>query len=104
VFTQHSYLHLIRTHIHTLPLLLNTQHAIGTRRVVTTVTLSEGGACLKFSVRDYGEGLTPQASSRLFQKFTQLERSDGRTHMGGLGLGLFGVSVKAQVLGTSLLC
>jgi Histidine kinase-, DNA gyrase B-, and HSP90-like ATPase len=70
---------------------------------VTTVTLSEGGACLKFSVRDYGEGLSPQASSRLFQKFTQLERSDGRTHMGGLGLGLFGVSVKAQVLGT-LLC
>jgi signal transduction histidine kinase len=55
---------------------------------------------LKFSVQDYGEScLTPAATARLFQKFTQLQRSDGTSNLGGLGLGLFGVTTKAHVLG-----
>jgi signal transduction histidine kinase len=88
-------------------------HAVGTRRVVTTVSLYEdssgsdsssssgsSGTLLKFSVRDYGEGcLTPAATARLFQKFTQLQRTDGTSNLGGLGLGLFGVATKARVLG-----
>jgi hypothetical protein len=55
---------------------------------------------LKFSVRDDGEGcLTPAVTARLFQKFTQLQRSDGTSNLGGLRLGLFGVATKAHVLG-----
>ncbi|KAG5189508.1 hypothetical protein JKP88DRAFT_252762 [Tribonema minus] len=77
------------------------QHATGTRRVVTMVAVADDGRRLRFAVRDYGLGLSLHSSAGLFQKFGQLEGHDARTPRGGLGLGLYGVSIKARALGGS---
>ncbi|EIC20423.1 PAS domain S-box protein [Thiorhodovibrio frisius] len=42
---------------------------------------------LRFSVCDTGIGLAPEASARLFEKFTQVDASSAREY-GGVGLGL----------------
>jgi len=47
----------------------------------------DGTACVRFSVRDTGPGITPDAQTRLFQPFSQADSSTTRRY-GGTGLGL----------------
>jgi two-component system sensor kinase len=41
------------------------------------------------SVRDHGPGISPEDQERLFQKFSRIERADGRKGPLGTGLGLY---------------
>lgn len=41
------------------------------------------------SVRDHGPGIAPEDQERLFQKFSRIERADGRKGPLGTGLGLY---------------
>ncbi len=64
--------------------------AIG--EVVAQVTLDRGdegndGVLLRFTVRDTGSGIPPDARGRLFQSFSQADSSTTRKY-GGTGLGL----------------
>ena len=47
----------------------------------------EGRSWLRFSVRDTGIGMSPEAQSRVFDEFTQADSSTASTY-GGTGLGL----------------
>ncbi|KAG5188434.1 hypothetical protein JKP88DRAFT_253468 [Tribonema minus] len=84
-----------------LQLLYNAKkHATGTLRVLTTVTLQDG-KWLRFTVRDYGQGVSQDYAEALFEKFTLsvTAKNPHRSPQGGLGLGLFSLSVKARALG-----
>ena len=52
-----------------------------------TVTAREDGPSVRIAVRDTGVGIPPEQLSRVFDLFTQVERTTDRT-AGGLGIGL----------------
>lgn len=53
--------------------------------------------CLRFSVRDTGEGIPPEAHERIFEKFGQVEnRKAGRKMSTGLGLTFCKLAVEAH--------
>ena len=43
---------------------------------------------LEFSVRDHGEGIEKEQVHKVFQRFVQLKKKDGKKNKEGLGLGL----------------
>jgi CheY-like chemotaxis protein len=53
----------------------------------TTITATRAGPCVEIAVADQGVGLAPEMLPRVFELFTQEERSLARAQ-GGLGLGL----------------
>lgn len=59
---------------------------------------SEHRACLRFSVRDTGIGIAPEAQARLFSAFEQADSSTTR-RFGGTGLGLVITARIAEAMG-----
>jgi signal transduction histidine kinase len=53
---------------------------------------------IDIDVVDHGEGIPPEMRSRIFDAFTQLERSETRTR-GGTGLGLSIVRGLVEAMG-----
>lgn len=58
-------------------------------------------ACLEFSIRDTGIGISPEQREKLFQPFSQADSSTTRKY-GGTGLGLIISQQLAQMMGTEL--
>jgi two-component system, sensor histidine kinase RpfC len=56
---------------------------------------SEQGVLLKFSIRDTGIGIAPEAQARIFESFTQADQSTTR-RFGGTGLG---TAIAKQLVG-----
>ena len=56
---------------------------------------SENGVRLKFSIRDTGIGIPPEAQARIFESFTQADQSTSR-RFGGTGLG---TTIAKQLVG-----
>jgi signal transduction histidine kinase len=61
------------------------KHSPPGESVVTTATVSSDR--VRFRVADRGPGIPPEARAGLFQRFHQLDATDGRAK-GGTGLGL----------------
>ena len=73
-----------------------------TERGEVAVFVDRAGAeRLRIAVRDSGIGLTPQALSRLFQRFTQADSGTARRY-GGTGLGLAISRKLAELMGGTL--
>jgi len=68
--------------------------------IAAEVSETETGAWLDLSVRDSGPGIPPEATERIFERFSQLEPSAGTE---GSGLGLSIVSAIAEAHGGSVL-
>jgi two-component system, sensor histidine kinase and response regulator len=65
-----------------------------TRAGTVTIAVSAAGEEIRFSVRDTGPGIPPEAFGRIFEKFGQL---DPRTKVGtGLGLAFCKLAVEAH--------
>jgi two-component system sensor histidine kinase RpfC len=62
---------------------------------VSSQQQSESGVRLKFSIRDTGIGIAPEAQMRIFESFTQADQSTTR-RFGGSGLG---TSIAKQLVG-----
>ena len=65
------------------------------------ISLDEEGNNLRFSVTDTGPGLSPEDVMRLFQKFSR-GQNEQKTHVEGLGLGLYIAKLIAQAHGGDL--
>ncbi len=62
-----------------------------------TAAAAHDADCLRFSVRDTGEGIPPEAHERIFEKFEQVEnRKAGRKMSTGLGLTFCKLAVEAH--------
>jgi PAS domain S-box-containing protein len=68
---------------------------------VTAERRAEGGWRLLFQVRDTGSGIAPDQMERLFQPYTQADKTVARRH-GGTGLGLAISRQLARLLGGDL--
>ena len=68
---------------------------------VRSAARPDGRVELRFTVRDTGIGIAPEAMPRLFQSFSQLEASTAR-RFGGTGLGLAISKRLAELLGGSM--
>jgi signal transduction histidine kinase/DNA-binding response OmpR family regulator len=66
-----------------------------------SVAVSQEADDVVFRVRDSGIGIEPQFMSRIFEPFTQVDRSLDRTH-GGLGIGLTLVRRLTEMQGGSV--
>jgi len=89
-----------------LNLLSNAVKFTETGEVVLTVHAggdeqTEHGSFLHFAVRDTGIGLSEEAKSRLFQKFSQADSSTTRKY-GGTGLGLAISKLLSELMGGSM--
>jgi PAS domain S-box-containing protein len=67
----------------------------------TLVQESEADVVLRFSVRDTGIGIPPDALGRLFNKFTQVDASTTR-RFGGTGLGLAIAKQLTELMGGTI--
>jgi signal transduction histidine kinase/DNA-binding response OmpR family regulator len=59
----------------------------GTVELAVTSESLSGGDCMKFQVKDFGIGMTPEQVGRVFEAFAQADSSTTRKY-GGTGLGL----------------
>ena len=76
-----------------------TEHGEIVVEVQRVPAANETSTCvLQFAVRDTGVGIQKERQDRLFQPFSQLERSTARTH-GGTGLGLAISKRLAELMG-----
>jgi two-component system, sensor histidine kinase and response regulator len=65
--------------------------------ITTSARWEENGNAIIFAVRDTGEGIPPEATQRIFEKFGQVEtRKAGRKMSTGLGLAFCKLAVEAH--------
>lgn len=61
-----------------------------------TIIARKNGKMAQISVQDHGPGIPDSFQKKLFERFTQVNSTDGRSHA-GLGLGLYIAQVLTQV-------
>lgn len=68
---------------------------------VTTLSLYENEARLRFSVQDHGVGIPKDKQELIFEKFTQVDNSSTRKY-GGVGLGLSICKTLVEMMGGTI--